>query len=298
MRRRHVVIIGAGFGGLAAAKGLVGAPVDVTLIDRTNHHLFQPLLYQVATAALTPSDIASATRSLFSKWDNIHVIMDEVVGVDAARSEVRTADSGSIPYDDLIIATGAEYSFFGNDAWSQNAMVLKTMEDALTIRERLLSAYERAGKEPDPVKRSRLLTCVVVGGGPTGVEMAGAVAELGRTSLFADFRRIKFEEIRILLVEAGPRILSAFTERQSQEALKALGELGVDVRLGSSVRGIDEGGVTVGEEFVPAANVVWSAGTMARPAGKWDRRRSGPKWCRDRKARLLCARVSPHFRHR
>ncbi|WP_433933286.1 NAD(P)/FAD-dependent oxidoreductase [Brevundimonas diminuta] len=278
MRRRHVVIIGAGFGGLAAAKGLVGAPVDVTLIDRTNHHLFQPLLYQVATAALTPSDIASATRSLFSKWDNIHVIMDEVVGVDAARSEVRTADSGSIPYDDLIIATGAEYSFFGNDAWSQNAMVLKTMEDALTIRERLLSAYERAEKEPDPVKRSRLLTCVVVGGGPTGVEMAGAVAELGRTSLFADFRRIKFEEIRILLVEAGPRILSAFTERQSQEALKALGELGVDVRLGSSVRGIDEGGVTVGEEFVPAANVVWSAGTMARPAGKWiaaDQARNG-----------------------
>lgn len=278
MRRRHVVIVGAGFGGLAAAKGLVGAPVDVTLIDRTNHHLFQPLLYQVATAALTPSDIAAATRSLFSKWDNVHVIMDDVVGVDVTRSEVMTAESGALSYDDLILATGAEYSFFGNDTWAKDAMVLKTMEDALTIRERLLSAYERAEKEADPATRAKLLTSVVVGGGPTGVEMAGAIAELGRTSLFGDFRRIKLDEIRILLVEAGPRILSAFSDRQSAQALSALEELGVEVRLESSVRNIDGEGVLVGEEFIPSAVVIWSAGTKAGPAGEWigaERARNG-----------------------
>lgn len=269
MRRRHVVIVGAGFGGLAAAKGLRDAPVDVTVIDRTNHHLFQPLLYQVATAALTPSDIASATRSLFSKHGNVHVIMDEVIGIDTAQNQIITAESDPIAYDDLIVATGTTYSFFGNDAWSRHALVLKTMDDALTIRERLLAAFERAEKEPDAVARARLLTCVVVGGGPTGVEMAGAIAELGRTSLFADFRRIRLDEIRIVLVEAGPRVLTAFTERQSAQALTALKELGVEVRLGANVQSIDAQGVVVGDDVIAAENIIWSAGTRAEPAGNW-----------------------------
>jgi len=269
MDKQHVVIVGAGFGGLAAAKGLAGAEVDVTVIDRTNHHLFQPLLYQVATAALAPSDIASATRSLFSKRDRIHVIMDEVVGIDTERNEVLTADSDRIHYDDLILATGARYSFFGNDDWSRHAFVLKTMDDALTIRERLLSAFEQAEKEEDPDIRARLLTCVVIGGGPTGVEMAGAVAELGRTSLVEDFRRIRLDEIRIILVEAGQRILSAFSEKQSEKALAALRELGVEVVLGASVRSIDAEGIDFGAAFIKAETVIWSAGTKAGPAGDW-----------------------------
>lgn len=269
MAKKNVVIVGAGFGGLAAAKSLVGAPVNVTLVDRTNHHLFQPLLYQVATAALSPSDIASATRSLFKPRDNVAVLMDDVQGIDRLKSEVITAEGGRIPYDYLILATGADYSFFGNDQWAQYASVLKTMEDALGIRERLLAAFELAEKESDAAERARLLTCVVVGGGPTGVEMAGAIAELGRTSLAGDFRRIKLDEIRIILVEAADRILTAFDPHQSRQALRALSNLGVDVRLGLSVEGIDDQGVTIGGELIPAANVIWSAGTRARPSAAW-----------------------------
>lgn len=269
MAMKNVVIVGAGFGGLAAAKSLAGVSVNVTLIDRTNHHLFQPLLYQVATAALSPSDIASATRSLFKQSDNVAVLMDEVQGVDKLRSEVITAESGRIPYDYLILATGADYSFFGNDEWAQYAMVVKTMEDALAIRERLLAAFELAEKEIDASERARLLTCVVVGGGPTGVEMAGAIAELGRTSLVGDFKRITLDEIRIILIEAGERILTAFEPYQSEQALRALSNLGVEVRLGASVQNIDDQGVVVGGELVPAANIIWSAGTKARPSAQW-----------------------------
>lgn len=269
MAKKNIVIVGAGFGGLAAAKSLAGTLVNVTLIDRTNHHLFQPLLYQVATAALSPSDIASATRSLFKPSDNVAVLMDEVQGVDKLKSEVITAESGRIPYDYLILATGADYSFFGNDQWAQNAAVVKTMEDALGIRERLLAAFELAEKEVDASERARLLTSVVVGGGPTGVEMAGAIAELGRTSLVGDFKRIKLDEIKIVLVEAADRILTSFKPYQSDQALRALSNLGVEVRLGASVQRIDDQGVMVGGEFVPAANVVWSAGTKARPSAEW-----------------------------
>lgn len=267
--QKRVVIVGAGFGGLAAAKGLVGAPVDVTLIDRTNHHLFQPLLYQVATAALNPSDIAAATRSLFAPRDNVRVLMDEVQAIDTAAQKVKTSESGELPFDYLILATGADYSFFGNDQWAEHAAVVKTMEDALSIRERLLAAFEQAEKEPDPAERARLLTCVVVGGGPTGVEMAGAIAELGRTALVADYRYIKLDEIRIILVEAGPRILAAFEPRQSEQALKALGDLGVEVQLAASVSNINDRGVTIGDRLIPAANVIWSAGTKARPSAAW-----------------------------
>lgn len=269
METKQVVIVGAGFGGLAAAKGLVGSSVEVTLIDRSNHHLFQPLLYQVATAALNPSDIASATRSLFNPRDNVRVLMDEVRGIDTAARTIETSESGKLPFDYLILATGADYSFFGNDQWSEHAAVVKTMQDALSIRERLLAAFERAEKLPDAAERARLLTCVVVGGGPTGVEMAGAIAELGRTSLIADYRHIKISEIRIVLVEAGPRILTAFDTQQSEQALKALTDLGVEVRLAASVSDIDDRGVMIGDELIPAANVIWSAGTKARPSATW-----------------------------
>lgn len=268
-QRKQVVIVGAGFGGLAAAKGLVGAPVDVTVIDRSNHHLFQPLLYQVATAALNPSDIASATRSLFGPSDNVRVLMDEVTGVDAEGRTVSTAQGGAIAFDYLILATGADYSFFGHDEWAEHAPVLKTMEDALSIRERLLAAFERAELETSASRRARLLTFVVVGGGPTGVEMAGAAAELGRTTLAADYRRVRIEEIRIILAEAGDRLLAPFRPRQSRQAFRDLSDLGVEVRLKASVEGIDESGVVISGEQIPAANVIWCAGTKARDSARW-----------------------------
>lgn len=267
--RKRVVIVGAGFGGLAAAKGLVGAPVEVTLIDRTNHHLFQPLLYQVATAAIAPSDIAAATRSLFRPSDNVRVLMDEVQGVDTVKKQVLTAESGALSFDYLIVATGVDYSFFGHDEWAEFASVLKTMEDALAIRERLLAAFERAERVEDADERARLLTCVVVGAGPAGVEMAGAIAELGRTSLAADYRRIRLDEIRIVLIEAGDRVLSAFEPHQSEQALKELRDLGVEVRLSTPVDAIDAEGVVIGDERIRSANVIWSAGTRARDSASW-----------------------------
>ncbi len=268
-QRKHIVIVGAGFGGLAVAKALAGASVDVTLIDRSNHHLFQPLLYQVATAALNPSDIASATRSLFRRSDNVRVLMDEVQHIDAARKEVRTAETGTLSFDYLVLATGAEYSFFGNDDWAGHTSVLKTMEDALSIRERLLAAFEKAERAQDKAERARLLTFVIVGGGPTGVEMAGAIAELARTSLVGDFRHINLDEIRIMLAEAGPRVLSAFSERQSRQALLALESLGVEVRLSAKVNSIDDHGAIINGERVACANVIWSAGTKARAPETW-----------------------------
>jgi len=268
VKRKRVVIVGAGFGGLAAAKRLARTAVDVTVIDRSNHHLFQPLLYQVATAAIAPSDIAAATRSLFPSTHNVTVLMDEVVGVDHQARAVRTKDSGAVAYDYLILATGADYSFFGNDDWAAHAHVLKTMDGALTIRERLLAAFEKAERVTDPAARAPLLTTVVVGAGPTGVEMAGAIAELGRT-MAADFRHIDAKQIRIILVEAGDRILPAFAPKQSRSALRALLELGVEVRLSTPVSHIDEAGATIDGELIPAANIIWSAGTRAREAASW-----------------------------
>jgi len=269
MVRRKVVIIGSGFGGLAVARGLSGTDAEVTIIDRSNHHLFQPLLYQVATAALNPSDTATATRSLFRASDNVRVLMDQVTGVDADRSVVLTQQSGAIAYDELVIATGADYSFFGHDEWAEHALVLKTMDDALTIRERVLAAFERAELESDPAERARLLTFVVVGGGPTGVEMAGAIAELGRRTMAGDFRRIDPQEMRIILAEAGDRLLRPFAPLQSTYALKALVGLGVEVRLGAAVQQIEADGIWLDHERIGASTILWAAGTQARAAAAW-----------------------------
>lgn len=267
--RKRIVIVGAGFGGLAAARGLIGVDADVVLVDRTNHHLFQPLLYQVATAALSPADIAAATRSMFGRDTNVSVLMDEVTGVDASARFVQLKQGGTMPYDALVLATGADYSFFGNDAWATHAPVLKTLDDALRIRERLLAAFEAAEQASDDTAIRRLLTFVVVGAGPTGVEMAGAIAELARTALAGGFRQVDESHVRILLVEAGKTVLSAFEPAQSRHALKGLAELGVTVRLGKAVEIIDAGGLVVGGERIDSANVIWCAGTQARPAGAW-----------------------------
>ncbi len=269
MSRKAVVIVGAGFGGLAAARSLADTPVDVTLIDRSNHHLFQPLLYEVATAALNPSDIASATRSLFSSTGNVRVLMDEVVGVDRDQSIVLTQSSGVLSFDYLVLATGADYSFFGREEWAARALVLKTMDDALRIRERVLASFEKAEREEDARRRAKLLTFVVVGGGPTGVEMAGAIAELGRTTLAKDFRRLQAEEIRIVLIEAGQRLLQQFSSRQSDYAKSALTKLGVEIRLGAVVRDIDDRSLQIDGERIEASTIIWAAGTRARSAAAW-----------------------------
>lgn len=267
-KRSKVVIVGAGFGGLAAAKALGGANADVTLVDRTNHHLFQPLLYQVATAALSPSDIATATRTLVGKYENVATRLDEVSGIDTQAQEVLTASGGRLPYDYLILATGCQYTFFGNDQWAQHAPVLKTLADALNIRERLLGAFEKAEKSTDPEAIAALLTFVVVGGGPTGVEMAGAMAELAKTAR-QDFRAIADHPIRIILVEGGPNVLSTFPKDLPQYATASLLRLGVELMLGARVKGIDATGVTVGEEHIAASTVIWAAGTAANPAAQW-----------------------------
>lgn len=267
--RKKVIIVGGGFGGLAAAKALAGRDVDVLLIDRSNHHLFQPLLYQVATATLSPADIAAATRSLLRKGRNVTVLLDEVIGVDPERNEIIGAKAGALSYNYLVLATGADYSFFGHDEWAPHAPVLKTLEDALGIRERLLRAFEEAERSADPDEVARLLTFIVVGGGPTGVEMAGAIAELAKTALATDFRHVNEGQVRILLIEAGPTILTTFHPNQRAHALQALRELGVEVLLGSPVQRIDENGVVAAGHSVSSANVIWCAGTQARPAGAW-----------------------------
>lgn len=267
--RPKIVVVGGGFGGLAAAKALGGCNAEVTLVDRTNHHLFQPLLYQVATAALAPSDIATATRTLVARYENVTTRLDEVTGVNAAARTVETASGSSLPYDYLILATGCQYTFFGNDAWVQYAPVLKTLPDALRIREQLLAAFEKAEKSNDPAEVAALLTFVVVGGGPTGVEMAGAIAELARTAIRRDYRAIAGKPIRIVLVEAGDAILSAFPGDLPGYAGKALERLGVEVMLGDPVQSIDANGIFVGDTRIDASIVVWAAGTRANAAAEW-----------------------------
>lgn len=269
MQRKQVVIVGAGFGGLAAAKALSGRDVAVTLIDRTNHHVFQPLLYQVATAALAPSDIATATRTLVAKYGNVTTLLDDVTGVDDDAREVLTASGERVPYGYLILATGCSYSFFGNDEWADHAPVLKTLADALSIRERLLSAFERAERSIDAEEVAALLTFIVVGGGPTGVEMAGAIAELAKTAVTRDFRNIANKPLRIVLVEAGPAILSAFPDDLPGYAASALNRLGVEVMLNAPVRSIDADGLQVGDTRIDAATVIWAAGTRANGAAAW-----------------------------
>jgi NADH:ubiquinone reductase (H+-translocating) len=265
----HVVIVGAGFGGLACAKELGDAPVCVTLIDRHNYHLFLPLLYEVATAALSPADIARPIRRIVSRYKNIHVVLGEVVGVDAVARTVRLADGKGIAYDRLVIATGSEYSYYAHPEWARLAPGPGTLEHAVAIRARLLTAFERAEASRDPAEQDALMTIVVVGGGPTGVEMAGAIAELTRHALAGDFRRIDPRRARIILVEAGPHLLPAFPESLSDYARAAISRLGVTVMTGQPVDAIDEHGVTVGQQRIAAATVVWGAGIKASPAGQW-----------------------------
>ncbi|HVG52157.1 MAG TPA: NAD(P)/FAD-dependent oxidoreductase, partial [Xanthobacteraceae bacterium] len=256
--RRRVVIVGAGFGGLSAAKALAKADVDITLIDRHNYHLFQPLLYQVATAGLSPADIASPVRSIVQKQKNVRVILAEVSGVDTGAREV-IAEGRRIPYDDLIIATGAQHAYFGHDDWAGAAPGLKTIDDATYLRRRILLAFEKAETEPDAAERARLLHFVVVGAGPTGVEMAGAIAELGKRVLLRDFRAIDPGSARVTLVEAGPRVLPSFDPSLSEAARQSLERLGVEVRLNTSVTGCDAGGVSIGSERIEARTIMWAA---------------------------------------
>ncbi len=264
----RVVIVGGGFGGLSAAKALARQPFDVTLIDRNNHHLFQPLLYQVATAALSPADIASPIRSILRGQKNARIMLAEVSGVDLKRRQV-IADDRRIPYDTLIIATGARHAYFGHDDWAPFAPGLKTIDDATYLRRRILLAFERAENEDDPEERRRLMTFVVVGGGPTGVELAGAIAELAKRALAADFRSIDSRSTRIVLIEAAPRVLTPFDASLSEAARRSLESLGVEVRVGAAVTECNSDGVRVGDEFIPTRTVIWAAGVMASPAGRW-----------------------------
>ena len=264
----NVVIVGGGFGGLWAARALRRAPVTVTLVDRRNHHLFQPLLYQVATAALSPADIAAPIRSVLRRQRNVEVLMGEVMDVDRSARQLLLADGGVVPYDYLIVATGATHAYFGHPEWEPIAPGLKTVEDATEIRRRLLLAFEAAEQQNDAAERRALLTFVIVGAGPTGVEMAGALAEIARNALVRDFRHIDPRTARIILVEGGTRVLPAYDERLSAYAQRALERMGVEVRTRALVTGMEDGAVFVGDERIPARNVVWAAGVTASPLGR------------------------------
>jgi NADH dehydrogenase len=264
----RVVITGAGFGGLEAAKALRHAPIELTVIDRQNHHCFQPLLYQVATAALSPGDVAWPIRHILASQRNTTVLMEEVRAIDVASRRVLT-DEASIPYDYLIIATGATHSYFGHEAWAPFAPGLKGIDDATLTRRRILLAFERAEVSENDGERKRLLTFAIVGAGPTGVEMAGAIAEIARQSLPPDFRRIDSRMARIVLIEAGPRILPALPERLSAYAEKALGRMGVDVLTSSLVTKCDRKGVEIGSRLINAGTIIWAAGVVASPAATW-----------------------------
>lgn len=268
-QRRRVVVIGGGFGGLACARALAGADIDVTLVDKRNHHLFQPLLYQVSTAALSPADIAIPIRRVLAKARNIRVLLAEVIGIDSHTRRVTLAGGDSLPYDQLVIATGSAYNYFAHPEWKPLAPAPKTIRDARAIRARLLQAFEAAERTDDPERRRALLTFVVVGGGPTGVEMAGTTAELARYTLKGDFRRIDPASARVILAEAGPRLLAAFPEELGRYAADALRKLGVEVRLACAVQAIDEDGVELGGERLAGATVVWGAGIRAADGAAW-----------------------------
>jgi NADH dehydrogenase len=269
MMRPHVVIVGAGFGGLAAARALRRADAEVTLIDQRNHHLFQPLLYQVATAGLSPADIAEPIRAIVRGHCNTRVVLGRVAGVDPQARAVALEDGRTLGYDWLILATGARHSYFGRDDWAEHAPGIKTIDDATAVRRKVLLAFERAESEPDPARRRALLTFVVIGGGPTGVEMAGAIAELARLSVSADFRTITPHCSRVVLIEGGERLLGSFPEALSARARTSIEQLGVEVRTGLPVSAIDAEGVTLGNERIPAHTAVWAAGVRASPAAAW-----------------------------
>ena len=268
MSRPRVVIIGGGFGGLSAARALEAAPVDVRLIDRRNHHVFQPLLYQVATAGLSPGDIASPIRWILRRHRNLTVWLGEVTGIDTAARLVRLADGDAVPYDYLIVAAGAAHSYFGHDEWQAHAPGLKTLDDAVDIRTRVLLAFERAERERDPAAQRRLLTFAVVGGGPTGVELAGALAEISRHALANDFRAIDPESARIILIEGGHSVLPAYPARLRAFARRALERKGVSVWTDSLVTAVEPSRLRIGDETVEAGTILWAAGVAASPLGQ------------------------------
>ncbi len=265
----HLVVVGAGFGGLQLIHDLKNVNVRITLIDQRNHHLFQPLLYQVATTILATSEIAWPIRHLFRDRTEVTTLLGTVTDVDTELRQVQLENGTEISYDMLVLATGARHAYFGNDQWEALAPGLKALEDATTIRRRLLLAFERAERETDEAKRKALLTFAIVGGGPTGVELAGIIAELAKQTIWPEFRNIDTRQTRVMLLEAGPRILAAFPEDLSDYALKALEKLGVEVRLGIPVKDITAEGVTVGEEFIPCRTAIWAAGVAASPAAMW-----------------------------
>jgi len=267
--RHRIVIVGAGFGGLEAVKRLKGAPADIILVDQRNHHLFQPLLYQVATASLTPSEIAWPIRAIVRHRREVTTLLASVTGVDAAGRQVRLGDGAVLPYDTLILATGARHSYFGHDEWEPFAPGLKTVEDATRIRSRILTAFEAAERESDPARRAALLTFVIIGAGPTGVELAGTIAELARDTLPPDFRAIDTRMTTVLLVEAGSRVLQGYAGTLSDYARGALEKLGVEVALDQAVTGVGEGFVTIGGRNVRAETIIWAAGVRASPAAQW-----------------------------
>ncbi|MBN8952332.1 MULTISPECIES: NAD(P)/FAD-dependent oxidoreductase [unclassified Rhizobium] len=269
MQDHHVVVVGGGFGGVQCANDLKGAPVRITMLDRRNHHLFQPLLYQVATTLLATSEIAWPIRNFFRDRPEVTTLLAEVVGVDSAAHEVLLKNGQKIHYDTLVLATGATHAYFGHDEWEPVAPGLKTLEDATTIRRRVLLAFEQAELETDPAVREALLTFVIVGAGPTGVELAGIISELARTTLPKEFRNIDTRKAKIILVEAGPRVLSAFAKDLSDYAQKELELLGVELHFGKPVTSCTAEGVMIGDSFVPCRTIVWAAGVEASPAAKW-----------------------------
>ncbi len=271
MRREpvpHLVIIGGGFAGLWATRALAREKIRITLLDRRNHHLFQPLLYQVATAGLSAPDIAAPLRHILGHQRNVEVRLGEVVAIDKATRQVQLADGSSLGYDSLLLATGATHAYFGNDQWAGDAPGLKTLDDAIALRRKLLLAFERAEAEPDPAKKAAWLSFAVVGGGPTGVELAGTLAEIARHTLRNEFRHIDPASAKVRLVEAGPRVLSSFPEVLSLKARRQLEKLGVEVLTGTPVSDIDSLGFKLGEQFVPARTVVWAAGVAASPLAR------------------------------
>ncbi len=264
----HVVIVGGGFGGLWATRALAGAPVRITLVDRHNHHLFQPLLYQVATAGLSAPDIAAPLRHILRRQKNVEVRLAEVVSIAPEEKRVLLADGTALAFDHLLLATGATHAYFGHDEWARHAPGLKTLDDALHLRRHLLTAFERAEVETDPAKRAAWLSFAIVGGGPTGVELAGTLAEIARHTLKNEFRRIDPSQARVRLIEAGPRVLASFPEALSEKARRQLEKLGVDVVTGTPVSDITGEGYRLGDAFVPAKTVVWAAGVAASPLAR------------------------------
>lgn len=270
-RKPRIVIVGAGFGGLSVINGLGRVDAEITLIDRQNHHLFQPLLYQVATAALSPADIAAPIRSIVKRHRQMHVLLDTVTGIDREARIVRLQSGATVEYDSLVLATGAQHSYFGNDHWAEFAPGIKTIDDATRVRRKILLALECAetNRQENVAERKEFLTFVIIGGGPTGVEMAGAIAELTRHATSMEFRYVTPKCVRIILIEAGNRLLANFPEDLAHSARRSLEMLGVDVRLGGRVNHIDATGVVVGEDRIKAATVIWAAGVQASPAAQW-----------------------------